>query len=312
MSTRPLQVIHFVATPARVAFRRTGGDVSRHLHTIWVAIETLAHSAEVRPPDLHLGWTKPSTSVEWNDTRDFATKAAMTSVLDGVDQYLKVLQRIPGLTDLGLQEVLKGTARTPRGSRLTIFARLTAVISHYRCAVTPEQTAAIELLATWRNQFVHGDYRHPISRQSRQILASAAPYFRTAQGGADIMGALARFDARHGPRFADLVTLITTCQLVIGTLDEHLIHLQPAAELAVAVTAFALRQDLNPPALLERLFSRGGRRSSGAVVSLLHRMGVAKTQGYTGSAPSLPRPAFDGVMGLGRNAASDLFGIPRS
>lgn len=263
MSTRPVQMIYFVASPARVSFRRTGGSVSRHLHTLWVAIETLAHRPEVRPSDLHLGWSKPTKAIEWTDTRDFAAKAAMTSVLDGVDQYLKVLGRVPRLTNPSLAQTLKGTARTSSGARLTIFARFAAVAVHYGCAVTSEQLAAIELLATWRNQFVHRDYRHSLARQTRRTLEGADAYFRSAQGGAEIRAALTRFDNRRGPALADLVTLITTCQLAIGTLDEHLIHLQSATNLAVATAEFALREDPDPPALLERIFSKGAVAAPG-------------------------------------------------
>jgi hypothetical protein len=311
MNTRPVQLIYFVATPARVSFRQTGGDVSRHLHTLWVAIETLVHSPEVRPSDLHLGWSKPKTATEWSNTQDFAAKAAMTSVLDGVDQYLKVLARMPQLTAPSLAEMLKGTARSSSGARFTIAARFNGVVAHYGCAVTPEQLAAIELLATWRNQFVHRNYRHPLAKQTRRTLEGAGSYFRASQGGADIEAALSRFDGRRGPQLADLVTLITACQLAIGTLDEHLLHLQEPNDIAVATVAFLLKQDPNPAALLERLFTRGSRRSAGAVLALLHKIGVTKTLGYTGSAPAMTRPAFDGVMGMGRNAASALFGIAR-
>lgn len=311
MSTRPVQMVYFVATPARVSFRRTGGDVSRHLHTIWVAIETLARSPEVRPTDLHLGWSKPQKAVEWADTRDFAAKAAMMSVVDGVDQYLKVLRRVPRLTDPSLADILKGTARTSSGARLTIFARFEALVTHYGCAVGQEQLAAIELLATWRNQFVHGDYRHSLARQTRRTLERAGAYFENAQGGAEIGATLARFDDRKGPTLADLVTLITTCQLAIGAVDEHLLHVGSPSNLALAMVEFALRQDPDPPALLEQLFAKGGQRSAGAVLALLHRIGVTKTQGYTGSAPTMKRSAFDGAVGMGRNAASALFGIAR-
>jgi len=304
-------MIYFVATPARVSFRRTGGDVSRHLHTIWVAIETLVHNMEVRPGDLHLGWSKPQKAEEWADTRDFAAKAAMTSVLDGVDQYLKVLGRVPRLTDPSLAETLKGTARTPLGARLTIFSRFAALVAHYGCAVSTEKLAAIELLAAWRNQFVHGDYRHSLSKQTRRTLEGAGAYFKSAQGGAEIGAALARFDDRKGPTLADLVTLITSCQLAIGAVDEHLLHTQSPGDLALDMVEFALRQDPDPSALLERLFFKGGHRSAGAVLALLHAFGVAKTQGYTGSAPAMTRSAFDGVVGMGRNEASALFGIGR-
>jgi len=311
LSTRPVQIVHFVATPARVSLRRTAGDVSRHLHTLWVAVETLARSPEIRPADLHLGWAKPLTAAEWTETREFVAKSAMTSMLDGVDQYMKVLGQMPRLTDPSLASVLKGTARTPAGARLTIFARFATVVAQYSCAVGPEQLATIELLATWRNQFVHGGYRHSLGSHTRSTLERAGAYFRNSQGGADIAAALARFDARQGPTLADLVTLITTCQVAVATVDEHLLHLQAPADLAVANVEFALAQNVDPSALLERLFVQGGRRSSGAVLALLHRMGVVKTQGYVGSAPSMTRPAFDGVIGMGRNAASALFGIAR-
>jgi hypothetical protein len=74
---------------------------------------------------------------------------------------------------------------------------------------------------------------------------------------------------------------------------------------------FALREDPDPSALLERIFVKGGHGSAGAVLALLHALGVTKMQGYTGSAPTLKRSAFDGVVGMGRNQASALFGIAR-
>jgi len=311
LSNQSSGIIYLVATPARASFRRTGGDVSRHLHTLWVAIETLVHNAEVRPADLHLGWTKPQLAIEWSDTRDFAAKAAMTSVVDALDQYLKVLARIPRLTNPNLEDTLKGTARTPSGARLTIFARFAVVVAQYGCAVAPEQLAVIELLATWRNRFVHGDYRHSLSKHARRTLEGATGYFGTAQGGANIGAMLQRFDGRKAPSLKDLVTLITSCQLAVGVLDEHLIHLQSPQDFVLALVEFALRQAPDPPALLERVFAKGGRQSAGAALALLHSFGVAKTQGYTGSAPSIKRGSFDAVVGMGRNAASTTFGIER-
>ena len=117
------QIISFEATPALIAFRREAGDANRHLNTLLVALETLKANEPVRPPGLIVPWTKPGVWREWDDTRDFALKGTMVVVVDGLDQYMRILSRIPGLVPAGLDDVLNGRRAAAGDRRPTVTER---------------------------------------------------------------------------------------------------------------------------------------------------------------------------------------------
>ena len=85
--------LSFEVTPALMAFRQLAGDANRFLNTQLVALETLKTATPVRPIDLVLPWTLPAVEAEWVDTRNFTLRGTMISVVDGLDQYLRILPR---------------------------------------------------------------------------------------------------------------------------------------------------------------------------------------------------------------------------
>jgi len=84
-------------TPARLAFRRTAGKTGRDLNTLLIAIKTLHTAVRTQPEDGLLGWSMPTQAAD-GQTRSFVMKPAITTVIDGIDRYMKVLSRIPGLS----------------------------------------------------------------------------------------------------------------------------------------------------------------------------------------------------------------------
>ncbi len=307
--TRP--PILFDATPARVTFKRIAGDTSRYLNTLWVGITTLQAGHVDRPNWWVLGWSMPQTIGEWQDTNAFIAKSGMATVLDGIDQYMKVLKRISGLTNPASELYLTGAARKSTGARFTIPERFAAVNLAHGGPASPEFVAAIDLLATWRNHFVHGDRRFPLDKQSRTVLLSADARFKSSLGGTDIRAILARFDSGAGPLPNDLIALISAAQLAVAALDQHLLFNASMQEYSVALTAFLLDESTDPAALLDRLFRYGGKRSSGSVFALMMKSKVARARGSAPCVNQVSRSEFDAVLAMGRNKASEIFGIAR-
>jgi hypothetical protein len=253
----------------------------------------------------------PTVATEWTDTRNFALKAAMVTLLDGLDQYLKVLGRIRGLAAPQLDDLLAGRARDSRGRRYTIPQRFDALCQHYTGVGQPEQIALLHLLSAWRNHFVHGDYRFKLGSAERKVLLNGGSYFSAQQGGANIIDVLDRFDRRHAPELSDLATLITAAQLLVAAIDIHLLQLPNPEAYARALLEHVLKESPDPPALLERVFERGGVGSGGRVHSLFLANGGNHDAVRTASAPSITRARLNALFGVGRNAASAMFGIPR-
>jgi hypothetical protein len=56
------------------------------------------------------------------------------------------------------------------------------------------------LLVTWRNQFVHHDYRFGLGLPIRKALTGAAPSFAKDFQGTDVASALKHFASREPPR----------------------------------------------------------------------------------------------------------------
>ena len=222
-----------------------------------------------------------------------------------------MLARISVFADAAVVQQMKGTAKKSSGARFTIPERFSAVNDHHGKPAAAAHVAAIDLLATWRNHFVHGDRRFPLAKASRTTLLSADSYFRSQQGGADISAILAEFDNRSGPRPEDIITLISAAQLGVAALDQHLLFSVASKDYAFSLMAFMLSENEDPPALLERVFRYGGKNSSGAAFALMMKHRYARAKGAFSPVAQMPRQDFDAVRAMGRNRASELFGIAR-
>jgi hypothetical protein len=78
--------------------------------------------------------------------------------------------------------------------RPTVAERFEALATHYPKTVPPEYVAALHLLVTWRNRFVHHDYRFGLALPIRKALTVAAPSFAKDFQETDMIGAV---DASH-------------------------------------------------------------------------------------------------------------------
>lgn len=303
----PPPSICFEQTPALLAFRRAAGNANRHLNTLLVGLETLKAVAPIKPNDLVVSWSKPTVAAEWDETRNFALGATMVAVVDGLDRYMRVASQISNLTDASLDDVLNGRQPAKGQPRPNIFERLEAVCGFYPGVVRPEHLAAMRLLVSWRNQFVHGQDKKPLGLAERRALTNAAAFFQNEHGGISIVDMVDRYVRKEPPTLSDLSTLISAAQRLAKGLDEHLLVLQQGEACAVALTGYIIQADPDPKACRERLFERGGSQAAGRVLAELLNHGGNNDQKRTASAPSLTRTRFNAILGMGRNRAAEKF-----
>lgn len=303
--------LSFEVTPALLAFRQLAGDANRFLNTQLVALETLKSATPVRPPDLVIPWTLPAVEAEWVETRNFALRSTMVSVVDALDQYLRVLSRVRGLVLDDLRDDLNGRRRAALDRRPTLPERVVALCDSYPDVVPEQHLSAIELLANWRNRIVHRNSKDKLSSHSRKILLTASKYFRDEHGGADIASAIARFDNDAPPSLSDLSTMIASAHRLVTAMDEHLLVLQDGEHYAVSLMKFLIEEQPDPSAYLERIFHYGGKRSAGRVHALFLYNGANHDDKRRANAPTITRRKIDALLGLGRNDASELFDIQR-
>jgi len=303
--------LSFEITPALMAFRQISGDANRFLNTQLVALETLKTATPVRPSDLVLPWTLPAANAEWIETRHFTLRSTMVAVVDGLDRYMRVLSRVQGLVPEALHDDLNGRRRPELERRPAHFERVTSLYHYYPSAVPPQYVLAVELLATWRNRFVHRSSKDSLSRGARKGLLAAAAFFKKDHGGADVVAAIGRFDAGEPPTLSDLSTLIASTHRLVTALDEHLLLLQDGGTYAVSLMRFLIKEQPEPSEYLERVFQYGGKRSAGKVHALFLHNGAIHDVRRRANAPVLTRKKLNALLGLGRKDASALFGIPR-
>jgi hypothetical protein len=303
--------LSFEMTPALMAFRQLAGDANRFLNTQLVALETLKTATPVRPPDLVLPWTLPAVDAEWIETRNFTLRSTMVSVIDGLDRYMRVLSRVRGLVAEELHNDLNGRRRPDLERRPTLPERLASLCKYYPNVVSEQYPFAIDLLAAWRNRFVHRSSKDALSGRTRKGLLAAARFFKEEHGGADIAAAIARFDADEPPSLSDLSTVIASAHRLVTAVDEHLLVLQEGDTYAVSLMKFLIEEQPEPSEYLERVFQYGGKRSAGRVHALFLHNGANHDQRRRANAPVLTRKRLNALLGLGRNDASVLFDIPR-
>lgn len=301
----------FEVSPALLAFRRAAGHANRYLNTLLVGLETLKINTPIKPCDLVVSWSLPASSVEWLETRNFALGATMVAVVDGLDRYMRVASRVKGLTAQSLDDVLNGRPLPSNGKRPTIAARVQALCDFYPGVVRSEYVAAMRLLVSWRNQFVHGEDKHPLNKKERRALTSCADFFQTELGGISISEMVTRYEDQAAPTLSDLSTLIACAQRLTRTIDEHLLQLQRGEDYVMALVAYLIAADPDPVQCLERLFRNGGKQAAGRVHAHLLNHGANHNANRRASAPALTRKRLDALLGLGRNRAAHLFGIKR-
>lgn len=304
---KPEPSIAFEETPALVLLRKSVWDATRSLNGIIVALETLRHVEPVKPDDRILSWHPSEDPTDSQRTRAFAMRSAMVAVVDGVDRYLRVVTRVNGLVDEDLHDYLNGRWIRALDRRPTVFERLRYLSDWVPGAVSENLLLAFDLLATWRNEFVHYERRHPLSRTKKEALKAQATWFTENRGGADIVSTVARYEAAETPTIADLVTLFAAAQRAVSNIDERLLLRTSGTEYAVALMSFLLKEDANPTAMLERVFEHGGTSSSGTIHALFLHWGANHDERRRANAPSLTRRELDALLGLGRNRAKELF-----
>lgn len=190
-------------SPGIIAFRSAAGDANRHLDTLLAAVGTLKGGATpVRPADLVVAWSLPTTADEWLDTRNFALRGTMVVLVDALDRYLKILSRVQELTAQELDDRLN--CRKAHGED----HRVASLFSHYSGVVHPSYVLAVSLLVAWRNRFVHLEHRANLSKTERQQFAQHADFLKKELGGVVIGDVVARFDANAPPAVVDLSTLM--------------------------------------------------------------------------------------------------------
>ncbi|MCZ7448324.1 hypothetical protein O8B93_12085 [Agrobacterium rhizogenes] len=196
------RIITFEVTPSLASARKSVGDATRCLNGIIVALETLKHVEPVKPPDLQMSWHKSNSLGDFEEMRTFAVKSAIVTVMDGLDQYLRVTSRVPGLVPEALHDDLNGRRDPKIERRRTVAERLRVLASYLPNAVDGRILLIVDLLGAWRNEFVHGDKRHRLgNRQLKEIKASDA-WFKSERGGADVVGLVHRYqdEQRKHPR----------------------------------------------------------------------------------------------------------------
>src|SRR5581483_1895584 len=293
-------VIGFDLSPALIAFRRTAGDANRHLNTLLVALETLKANTPVRPNGLAVPWSKPEVKKEWDDSRDYVLKGCMVALVDGLDQYMRVVSRIPGLSAPELDDVLNGRKKAGEQRRPTVAERFEALSSHYPTTVPPEYIAALHLLVTWRNRFVHHDYRFRLPPSIHKGLTASAARFAKDFQGTDIANALKRFGSREPPTLGDLAFLTAIAQRAVRLMDEHLLHIQNGADYAMSLMRYLISASEEPEAVVENTWMYGGKRSVGRVLAQFFDNGCNQDPGLPAHAPSITRKEMDQLFAFGR------------
>lgn len=309
MSPKPS--ICFEFTPALLAFRAAAGDANRCLNTLLAGLETLKAGTPVKPQDLVVAWSKPETDEEWLETRNYALRGTMVAVVDAIDQYLKIISRIDGLTPPELDDRLNGRKARGEDHRPTLPERIAPLSAKFPGVVHPAYPLAIALLAAWRNKFVHFEAKEGLSGSERKALISHAEFFRQDLGGVDVNAMLERYISDDPPTLSDLSTLVACAQRFARDLDAHLLHLQEPRAYAVSLARYLIERSANPAQKLEDLFWPGGEGSSGRIHASFLENGANHSVNRTASAPHLSRQELNDILGISRNRAAELFGVKR-
>lgn len=305
------QSICFEQTPAMKSFRRAAGDANRFLNTILVGLKTLQVNVALKPDDLAVGWSKPSSSDEWTATQNFALRGAMVALIDAIDQYLRSITQINGLAPHELCDCLNGRKHVGEKHRPTLPERIIRLCESYPNQFRSEYILAVTLLSAWRNKFVHFKHKEGISKDERKKLRDACKYFKNEFSGVNINEMIDRYEADGAPTLGDLSTLIAACQRLVRDIDGHLLHLQDPEIYAVELTRYLIKSSVDPSEELERIFRNGGTQSSGRLHALFLENGGNNSHNRTESAPSLSRVRLNSRLAIGQNKASELFGIKR-
>jgi hypothetical protein len=299
--------IVFEASPALLAFRYLTGSANFFLNTLVVGLETLRYSYPIKPYDLAISWSKPGKPGTYDHCRQFALKMMMVTAIDSIDQYLRILTRIPRLVDPVLEDALNGRTRIRSGGRerrLTISERLQILSERYP-AVRAEWIAGIHFLVYWRNTFVHGEYKFALPREHIRTLIGAKDYFFEEHRGADIQAIVARFDMREPPALADLSTLLSITHRCITAIDERILSAQIGISYAEALLRYLAESSPDPTLYVRSIWQRGPPHSVRRLTSIFMSNGGTH-KGRHASAPRLTRPELEGHFGFGLDEALAL------
>lgn len=79
---------------------------------------------------------------DFDEMRAFAVKSAIVTVMDGLDQYLRVTNRVAGLVPAALHDDLNGRREPKIERRRTVAERLRVLASSFRAQLTDESCSS--------------------------------------------------------------------------------------------------------------------------------------------------------------------------
>lgn len=275
--------LHFVETPMLKRFRRLMGEANYHLCTTIAGLETLWANEPVVPSEFVVAWRKPATDDDRLAARNFILQMMMVSAVDAVDQYMRGLQDFIPLDGM-LGEALAGRLRLREGDRkrrATVGERFAIALRELTTA-QPAYSASIELLAYWRNSFVHGDYRFELPSNVERTLRGEASYFSSTMNGTSVDAALDRYRARCAPLQTDVAMLIAAAHRAVNEIDQGYLRRQAnGPDYAKKLFTAVIGATLKPTELIRFLWLPGGNKKFSRIEALFRENGGRSTRQAT-------------------------------
>jgi len=204
------------------AFRKFKAEIGQSNHfliTILIGLDAVKQGAS-KPEDFRTSWNPCNVSNSADRSRGYALKAALAWVVDNLDMYLRLANRMPRLYNLEESQEIANTKHS-------VYRKFNCVIENHP-EIEVRNYAYVDLLICWRNNVTHFDAENV-------LLPTSSSFFSNLQTSAEIdpdisdyhleVGAmLEKFYKRNCPSFKELATLISKTISFVELLDTLLLQ----------------------------------------------------------------------------------------
>lgn len=223
-------------SPALKLFKKEAGQVNHMLITIYVGLDGIIPNNLSPNPNLHTTWNPKSKSASVERSRLFSRKAVMVWLVDCLDMYFRLINRLPMLF---LPEEIKRCIDGEDVSR-SIYKRVTIINAHYKVATV--NSAFVDLLICWRNRATHYQADNNISEVNRKILMMNKEFVKTDFCGLDVCEMLESFDRGEVPSFKEVTSLVRASINYVYEIDRILLTDLDLVSYADRTLMFYLRE----------------------------------------------------------------------
>ena len=268
------------------------GQNNHFLITILVGLDSVETGQATLSPNFSTWWDPRDAKTSARRSREFAIKALLAWVSDGLYAYMRQLakERNGYLCADDCASVMNEDGLWARLNRLATVSRVDVGVERHLC----------ELLVVWRNKVVHSDSRDAVPGDLRRRLLASSQEIAEGYRGMDVESALDRAARGRAPTFKEITALVSAAHDFVENLDRAVIeHMNLDQYLRAVLVAYVA---VDPDKRADNIWGRVAARRRASILQVAQNAGMSTESASRTISPEFSSEVLSWSVKDARNA----------